>query len=78
MEQESRIREPANVVWQTRRHEQTDYERRLADALEVAFTEGVTELDDIVARLNADGMRDPDNRAWTAESFCAVMSRLGA
>ena len=78
MEQESRIREPANVVWQTRRHEQTDFERRLADAREVIFTDGATELDDIVARLNADGMRDPDNRAWTAESFRAVMARLGA
>tara|TARA_R110000787_G_scaffold25500_2_gene71691 strand:- start:52 stop:288 length:237 start_codon:yes stop_codon:yes gene_type:complete len=78
MEQENRIREPENVVWQTRKHEQTDFERRLADAMELAFVDGVTELDDLVARLNADGIRDPENRAWTADSFRAVIAKLGA
>jgi len=78
MEQENRIREPENIVWQTRLHPQTDFERRLADALEGAFIDGVTELDALIARLNADGMRDEENRAWTEESFCAVMAKLGA
>lgn len=78
MEQENRIREPENIVWQTRQHEQTAFEKRLADALERAFIDGITELDDIVTWLNADGVRDPENRAWTADSFRAVMARLGA
>lgn len=78
MEQEHRIREPENIVWQTRQHEQTEFEKSLADAMERAFTDGVTELDDLVARLNADGVRDPENRAWTSDSFRAVMARLGA
>ena len=78
MEQESRIREPENRVWQTRTHPQTDFERRLADALERAFVEGAVELDEIVERLNADGIRDEDNRAWTVDSFRATLARLGA
>tara|TARA_R110000868_G_scaffold99535_1_gene273882 strand:+ start:237 stop:473 length:237 start_codon:yes stop_codon:yes gene_type:complete len=78
MEQESRILEPANVIWQTRTHEETDFERRLADAMERAFVAGVTELDALVDCLNAEGVRDEDNRAWTVDSFRAVMARLGA
>ena len=78
MEQETRVREPENRVWQTRTHPQTDFERRLADALEAAFIDGVTELDDLVARLNAEGVRDEDNRPWTADSYRAAMARLGA
>ncbi len=77
MEQESRIREPENIVWQTRLHEQTDFEKRLADAMEAAFSDGVTELDDLIARLNVEGVRDPDNRVWTQEKFRAVMAELG-
>ncbi len=78
MEQERRVREPENVVWQTRRRPQTGFERALADALERAFLDGVEELDALVARLNADGVRDENHRLWTAESFRAAMARLGA
>ena len=78
MEQENRVREPENIVWQTRTHEETAFERRLADAMERAFIAGVTELDPLVDCLNADGVRDEENRAWTVESFRAVMARLGA
>ncbi|MEX2453095.1 MAG: recombinase-like helix-turn-helix domain-containing protein [Rhodospirillaceae bacterium] len=78
MEQESRIREPENRVWQTRTHPQTEFERQLADAIERAFSDGVMDLDGIVGRLNADGLRDEDNRHWTNESYCAAMARLGA
>ena len=78
MKQEDRIREPENRVWQTRTHSQTEFERRLADALERAFADGVTDLAPLVDRLNADGLRDEENRAWTEESFRAVMARLGA
>ncbi|MEK9646698.1 MAG: recombinase-like helix-turn-helix domain-containing protein, partial [Alphaproteobacteria bacterium] len=69
---------PENIVWQTRLHEQTDFEKRLADAMEAAFSDGVTELDDLIARLNAEGIRDPDDCVWTQEKFRAVMAELGA
>ena len=77
MEQEARIQEPENIVWQTRLHEQTAFERRLAMAMETAFADGVTELDALVERLNEDGVRDEHNKAWTVESFRAVMAELG-
>ena len=78
MEQEARIQEPKNIVWQTRSHEQTAFERRLSTAMEKAFADGVTELDDLVERLNQDGVRDEQNRSWTSDSFRAVMAELGA
>lgn len=78
MEQEGRIQEPKNIVWQTRTHEQTAFERRLSAAMEKAFADGITELDALVDRLNKDGVRDEQNRAWTTDSFRAVMAELGA
>ena len=78
MEQEERIREPENIVWQTRTHEETAFERRLADTIERAFLAGVTELDALVDCLNAEGVRDEENREWSVDTFRAVMARLGA
>jgi hypothetical protein len=78
MEQEQRVREPENIVWQTRTHEGSAFERRLADAMERAFIGGVTELEALVDFINAAGVRDEENRVWTVESFRAVMARLGA
>ncbi len=78
MEQEARIQEPKNIVWQTRTHEQTAFERRLSTAMEKAFADGITELNDLVERLNQDGVRDEQNRSWTTDSFRAVMAELGA
>ena len=78
MKQEDRIREPENRVWQTRTHSQTEFERRLADALERAFADGVTDLATLVDQLNSDGVRDEENREWTKKSFRAMMARLGA
>ena len=77
MEQESRTQEPKNIVWQTRTHEQTEFERRLSAAMEAAFADGITELENLIDRLNADGVHDEKNNAWTADSFCTVMRRLG-
>ena len=74
MEQESRTQEPKNIVWQTRTHEQTEFERRLSAAMEAAFADGITLID----RLNDDGVHDETNNAWTADSFCTVMRRLGS
>jgi ribosome assembly protein YihI (activator of Der GTPase) len=78
MEQENRTQEPKNKIWQTRLHEQTAFERRLAEAMESAFADGVTELDELVDRLNQGGVFDEQNRAWTIDSFRAVMAELGA
>ena len=78
MEQETRIQEPKNIVWQTRTHEQTAFERKLSLAMENAFADGVDELDALVERLNQDDVRDEQNKAWTVESFRAVMAKLGA
>lgn len=77
MEQEDRIQEPKNIVWQTRTHEQTAFERLLSTAMEKAFADGITELDDLVEHLNQDGIRDEQNRSWTTDSFRAVMAELG-
>ena len=77
MEQEDRIDEPKNIVWQTRTHEQTAFERRLSTAMEKAFADGITELADLVEHLNQDGIRDEQNRSWTTDSFRAVMAELG-
>lgn len=62
---------------QSRSAEPTDYENRLADALEAAFGAGIRELPALIARLNADGVRAPDGTAWTEASFQAEMERLG-
>ena len=78
MEQETRVQEPKNIVWQTRTHEQTAFERKLSMAMENAFADGVDELDALVERLNQDGVRDEQNKEWTVESFRAVMAKLGA
>lgn len=66
-----------NIVWQSRAAAPTDYENALGDALENLFRNGVTELSEIVAGLNASGMHGPDGRYWTEESFQAEMARLG-
>lgn len=69
--------EVANIAWQTRNAPPTDYEQKLGDAFEAIFTEGVTELDALVARLNELGLRTPSGAAWTVEAFQAEMQRLG-
>ena len=78
MEQETRIQEPKNIDWQTRTHEPTAFERQLSLAMENGFADGVAELNALVERLNEDGVGDEQNKAWTVESFRAVMAELGA
>lgn len=70
--------EPGNVVWQTRDHAPTVFERGLADALEEIFAAEIYQLDAVVAALNARGLKTEDGAAWTAEAFAAAMKRLGA
>ena len=62
---------------QARKRTPTAYENELGDALEAAFGAGVSELDALVARLNADGLRTPEGTEWTPDRFQAVMKRLG-
>jgi hypothetical protein len=62
---------------QTQRRAPTDYENMLGDALEAAFAAGAWELDELVARLNADGIRTPEGSEWTAQNFESIIDKLG-
>lgn len=66
------------VVHQTRSHEPTPYEGKLAATLEDVFTHVGHELPDVVAGLNARQVPAPDGQPWTEESFRTEMHRLGA
>lgn len=75
-----RIEEPGrfgNLVWQTRPRETNEYERSLVAALERVFGEGAVELPDVVAGLNALGLRDHAGHAWTEDSFRQALAALG-
>ncbi|MSQ18900.1 MAG: hypothetical protein EXR39_04930 [Betaproteobacteria bacterium] len=65
-----------NMPWQTRPAMPTDYENRLGDALEVIFENGATDLQAVIAALNATDIRSPMGTAWTAPLFEAEMRRL--
>ena len=74
------IEDPANVeliIWQTRPAPISDYEAALAQTLMDVYATGVTELDDVVAGLNAKGSLTPDGKSWNAENFQANMKTLG-
>lgn len=64
--------------WQVGDGNPTEYERKLGDALEAAFTAGHRELPALVAALNAAGVAPPDGGAWTEARFQDEMRRLGA
>jgi len=74
--EESRLPAPYTNPHQARRRAPTDYENMLGDALEAAFSAGAWELDALVARLNADGIRTPDGREWTVENFESIVKGL--
>ncbi|GGW94129.1 recombinase-like helix-turn-helix domain-containing protein [Streptomyces chartreusis] len=63
---------------QTRGHEPTTYELKLARTLEEIFTHDGHELGDVVAGLNARQVRTPSGAPWTEETFRTEMQRLGA
>jgi hypothetical protein len=62
-----------NLVWQTRPALPTDYENRLADLLEQAFSAGIEGLAPLVAKLNELGSKAPDGAPWSEESFQSFM-----
>lgn len=65
-------------VNQVQKRPPTEYENRLADAIEAAFRNGAHELPRLVAALNEAGMPDPDGNPWNPETFEAIMARLNA
>ncbi|MET7987427.1 MULTISPECIES: recombinase-like helix-turn-helix domain-containing protein [unclassified Streptomyces] len=65
-------------VHQTRTHEPSPYEYKLAATLEDVFTVEGHELADVVRGLNARQLHAADGTPWTVESFRAEMNRLGA
>ena len=73
---ESRLPRPYVNPRQAQHRAPTDYENRLGDAIEAAFAAGAWELDALVARLNADGIRTPDGREWTVENFESTVKGL--
>ena len=64
--------------WQIGSGTASDYENRLADALEAAFAAGHHEIDALITALNRAGVQTPDGAAWTATSFQSEIKRLGA
>jgi hypothetical protein len=65
------------IVWQTRPALPSDYELGLASTLEQIFAQRIYELPDIVAALNREGVRTPDDQAWTEQNFQAAFRELG-
>ena len=70
--------EMANIIWQNRSTLPTEYENRLGDALEKVFGNGAESLAEVVAGLNALGMRAAHGQRWSEASFQEEMKRLGA
>jgi hypothetical protein len=64
--------------WQVGSGAPSEYEKKLGDALEAAFTAGHHELPALVEALNTAGVHAPDGAAWTPQRFEAVIKRLGA
>ena len=73
---ESRLPPPYVNPRQAQRRAPSDYENRLGDALEAAFAAGTWELDALVARLNAAGVRTPDGGEWTTSNFESIVKGL--
>ncbi|MZD08887.1 hypothetical protein GTW43_27985 [Streptomyces sp. SID5785] len=69
---------PSLDIHQSRTHEPTPYEVKLAATLEEVFTKEGHTLDDVVRGLNARQVHAPDGAPWTGETFTAEMHRLGA
>ncbi|OTG85447.1 hypothetical protein B9T31_11655 [Acinetobacter sp. ANC 4558] len=66
-----------HLVWQNRYKEPSLYEQNFVQQLIQAFTNDVTELNDLVAALNQQDFRNESGDLWTVENFTAEMQRLG-
>ncbi len=56
----------------------TPFEDLLGDALERAFSSGITELAPLVVYLNQSGPLGPNGQQWTEQTFEAEIHKLGA
>jgi hypothetical protein len=74
---ESRLPPPYVHPHQAQARPPSAYENLLGDALEAAFRDGARQLEDVVARLNADGVRTPTGGTWTSENFESILKGLG-
>ena len=66
-----------HLVWQNRYREPTQYEQDFIQHLIQAFSNDVTELNDMVTALNHQGFKDEAGDTWTVERFTTEMQRLG-
>lgn len=69
---------PYLEVHQSRTHEPSPYEVKLARVLEEVFAHVGHDLPDVVLGLNDRNVYAPDGEPWTQESFTTEMRRLGA
>lgn len=69
--------EPYNARRQTQFADPTEWEDRLADAIEAAFTAGAWDLPALVDAVREQGVTDPDGLPWTIETFRTELDRLG-
>lgn len=66
-----------HLVWQNRYKEPSPYEQNFVQHLLQAFSNDVTELNDLVETLNQQGFREDSGEVWTVENFSTEMQRLG-
>lgn len=62
---------------QTRQGPPTQYELKLATAIEEIFGRGDHDLQSLVAGLNATGIVAPDGTPWSVERFVDQFKSLG-
>lgn len=77
---QGRIERPGgfdNRTWQTRQRAPEPFELDLLAALEAVFEGGATELDEVVAGLNARESHDRQGQPWSEASFLQEMAVLG-
>ncbi|AMW78126.1 hypothetical protein AMD27_03945 [Acinetobacter sp. TGL-Y2] len=66
-----------HLVWQNRYKEPSSYEQDFVQHLLQAFSNDVTEINDLVETLNQQGFREESGELWTVENFSTEMQRLG-
>ncbi len=63
---------------QARKRPNTQFEELLGDSIERAFSNGVSELPDLLAHLNLAGPPCPlTTGEWTPQAYTTLMARLG-
>lgn len=73
--QRGEVEKRINIPWQTRPSVPSEFENRLGDALEQAFTAGAATLAEMIKTLNAQQVFDAQGEPWTEASFEAAMGK---